>query len=86
MAYIIILLERADTECVTLTTKFFALAVAQDHFLSEEVWLTLMSNWWVIVYSSSCPAHDVIDFIDFDWFRQSFWPLFDLKLLFFKPL
>ena len=33
---------------------------------------------------SACPAHDVTNFIDFDWFRQSFWQLFDLKLLFFK--
>ena len=60
------------------------------YFLSEEFWLILMSNWWAIVYlffiPSICPAHDVINFIDFDWFRQSFWPLFDLKLLIFKPL
>ena len=35
---------------------------------------------------STCPAHDVTNFIDCDWFRQCFWPLFDLKLLIFKPL
>ena len=35
---------------------------------------------------STCPAHDVTNFIDFDWFRQLFRALFDLKLLIFKSL
>ena len=46
------------------------------HFLSEEFWSILTSNWWVVVYSCfhpiNCPAHDVTNFIDSDWFRQLF--------------
>ena len=34
MAHIIISLKGPGTECVTLTTKFFASAVAQDHVLA----------------------------------------------------
>ena len=61
------------------------------HFLSEKFHLVLMTYLWVITYlffviPSTCPAHDITNFIDFDWFRQSFWPLFDPKLLIFKPL
>ena len=64
------------------------------YFLPEEFWLILMSNWWVIVYSflhpinmSSTLRHKfywfwliLIDFV------RVFVPLFDLNLLFFKPL
>ena len=34
MAHIIVSLKGPGTECVTLTTKCFASAVAQDHVLS----------------------------------------------------
>ena len=33
---------------------------------------------------STYPAHDITNFIAFDWFWQLFRALFDLKLLIFK--
>ena len=42
MTHIIILLKRAGSECVTLTTKCFASAVAQDHVLF--VWGVLVDS------------------------------------------
>ena len=37
-------------------------------------------------FPSACPAHDVTNFIDFDWLQHLFRALLDLKLLIFKPL
>ena len=63
MAHIIISLKGPGTERVTLTAKSFASAVAQD-FLSEEFWLILMTNRFFI--PSTCPSHNVTNFIDVD--------------------
>ena len=59
------------------------------YVLSKEIWLILMSNWWVVVYSffhpikmSSAWRHK------FYWFSlnsTAFSALSDLKLLIFKP-
>ena len=60
------------------------------HFLSEKSHLVLTTYWWVITYlffhSISMSSTWRHRFVDFDWFRQLFWPPFALKLLFFKPL
>ena len=42
------------------------------HFQFEKFHLVLMRYLWVITYlffiPSTCPAHNVTNFIDFDWF------------------
>ena len=60
------------------------------HFLPEKFHFVLNSSWWVfdylIFHHINVSKHGVTNFIDFDWFRQPFRPLFDLKLLFLKML
>ena len=49
------------------------------YFLSEQFWLIVMSTELLSIHffiPSTCPTHDVTNFIDFDWFWQSFWPFF----------
>ena len=57
VARIIISLRGPRTECVALTTKCFASAAATviDELLSTHLFI-----------ASTCPAHDVLNFIDFD--------------------
>ena len=77
-------LKRSGTEYAAQKINFLMLAVANGRTLllwkvllgSEEVLKVLLPIYFFIL--STCPAHDVTNFIDFDWFRQSisvsFWP------------
>ena len=82
-------LKRYGTEHAAQKIDFLTSTVANGPPLplwkvsldSEEL---LMSCYLFIFFiPSTCPAHDVTNFIDFDWFRQLFRALFDLKT--FKP-
>ena len=69
------------TKCISLTAKCFASAVAQYHALSI-CRVLVDSNQLLSIYSfilSTCPAHNVTNFIDFGWFRQLFRALLLLK-------
>ena len=59
-------LKRSGTEHAVQKIIFWTSTVANAHSLPL----------WKV---STCPAHDITNFIDFDWFWQLFW--FDLKPL-----
>ena len=84
-------LRRSGTKYAAQKINFLTSTVANGRPLP--IWKVshgsdkfLMSYYLFIFIPSTCPAHEVTNFIDFDWFWQLFCPLFDLKLLSFKPL
>ena len=70
--------KRSGTECAVQNVNFLTSPVANGRPLPPVKSFTWF--WWVTdellpIYCfipSTCPAHDVTNFIDFDWFRQFF--------------